>query len=1207
MSPAHEAYIVQNFVDRFNELKREVDIVLQTHNVEQGQTLTREVVLFQQRLQQHYRLFQPDEMETMTDSALHMILYLDDMRNTIVDPPDRPFPFPETPNEPQRGPGQPRKAIDPNLLRLAVDMRRTKRLADILQVHVRTLRRRALEEGLVEPGEPVYVEFETEEGLIMRVYRSSTGPVSDISDHDLDEAMKSIIVAFPSFGRRLIQGHLKFMGIHIPRSQVQASYGRVVGLIRYKIVIHAFVNGFSRMVTGIQASNNNRAATVLDVFLEAIQIHGCPSRVRGDHGTENGMVCEFMETLRGTGRGSYLYGKSIHNIRIERLWRDVTLGFGAKWKYFFQDLEVNESLDVNNNNHIWLLQHLFLHAINNDARVWAESWNRHPITLRQQRSQSLAEMFVFRMMENGMRGMEEIANVNDDHLVDLSAQEDRDAYGIDWQEMEDNTMVDHHNQANPPDSEDATNPFDTHIPDHFSHVEVESPDCPLSTEQLQSLNDILYSLPHFQNPDMDSRRLGSRICLCTHSLDEHPQVRAPSSLPPKGGTDAGCTGFYISGGELTPFTACSRPNCGQVYLSHNPIETPPSSSSSSSLSSRPSIASWQPPSSQIAPAPALSLSAGAGTSSAFGSTPWVTTRNISVPRDGHVTSHEAMSGINGRQLPLPNHSKPNLFAQTARAVKSKSTASSRIKRDDFDGAMQIGEYKTQTVTFFFLPFVETTLMPEDHQLFVSQFPKDKRPGLRLWPAVLEPILRTFKTFHLSYDYTIRARSDQENLFPTLYPVLVEYLNSHGFRLYDHEFPTEPPTDGTTPLMMCRVGRNQVKHGSILSQDVTLNPGNWTLENILRTTGHTNMQISLDRKQILFISFPQPLSGPIGDYQTHPCFAYHLWDEHLRIRGKNRFEVTCWETCPAPVDVPQPSSSSSSDESSSAGRRRRTDSIERSPSPPRQRRRYHHLNDQDDAEYVPSRSVTPALSSSSIATRQVHSITPAFTQPYSEPAMPPINPGTISIADSALGAIQPIPAIAASHVPASALSIIPAPSPVSIPTPSPVLAPAPFPVAPTPTSSPPPDALPTTISQEDLLSVSEFITPSVWRRTLQERCANITTGFSLQSETLDNAADAFIGLVMNIHGGPTVSLPEKTTVRAFDLQYLLMGDHYTTIGKTIDGVDRIDDGTDDGATNVIQRPGIGPTPVKVLLRRCIEKLVENGDYFKDYDEHKTWAF
>jgi hypothetical protein len=58
----------------------------------------------------------------------------------------------------------------------------------------------------------------------------------------------------------------------------------------------------------IQANNNNCASTVLDLFLGAIEVHGAPSRVWGDHGTENLRVAEYMETERGVERGSYIWG-----------------------------------------------------------------------------------------------------------------------------------------------------------------------------------------------------------------------------------------------------------------------------------------------------------------------------------------------------------------------------------------------------------------------------------------------------------------------------------------------------------------------------------------------------------------------------------------------------------------------------------------------------------------------------------------------------------------------------------------------------------------------------------------------------------------------------------------------------------------------------------------------------------------------------------
>ena len=50
--------------------------------------------------------------------------------------------------------------------------------------------------------------------------------------------------------------------------------------------------------------------------------------------------------------------RSVHNIRIERLWVDVTAKVGARWASTFRYLEQHMGLDINSANHIWLLHHL---------------------------------------------------------------------------------------------------------------------------------------------------------------------------------------------------------------------------------------------------------------------------------------------------------------------------------------------------------------------------------------------------------------------------------------------------------------------------------------------------------------------------------------------------------------------------------------------------------------------------------------------------------------------------------------------------------------------------------------------------------------------------------------------------------------------------------------------------------------------------------
>ena len=53
--------------------------------------------------------------------------------------------------------------------------------------------------------------------------------MSDLSDDALDGIVRQIIENFPSFGRRMLNGHLRYLGHRVPRSRLQASYHRVRG------------------------------------------------------------------------------------------------------------------------------------------------------------------------------------------------------------------------------------------------------------------------------------------------------------------------------------------------------------------------------------------------------------------------------------------------------------------------------------------------------------------------------------------------------------------------------------------------------------------------------------------------------------------------------------------------------------------------------------------------------------------------------------------------------------------------------------------------------------------------------------------------------------------------------------------------------------------------------------------------------------------
>lgn len=89
-------------------------------------------------------------------------------------------------------------------------------------------------------------------------------------------------------------------------------------LIRWCIVTHGAIDGFSRLIVYLRCSTNNRASTVYDLFLEAVSQHCLPSRVRSDQGRENIQVARHMLRHRGVNRRSIITGSSVHNQRIER-------------------------------------------------------------------------------------------------------------------------------------------------------------------------------------------------------------------------------------------------------------------------------------------------------------------------------------------------------------------------------------------------------------------------------------------------------------------------------------------------------------------------------------------------------------------------------------------------------------------------------------------------------------------------------------------------------------------------------------------------------------------------------------------------------------------------------------------------------------------------------------------------------------------------
>ena len=130
------------------------------------------------------------------------------------------------------------------------------------------------------------------------------------------------------------------------------------------IIITTEIDGYSRLVTYLTCSNNNTAETVLQLFTQAVREFGFPSRVRSDYGMENTGVARLMISRMGTNRGSHITGSSVHNQRIERLWRDVNRIVCRPYRNIFYYLESEHMLDPLNEIHLYCLHTVFIPRIN---------------------------------------------------------------------------------------------------------------------------------------------------------------------------------------------------------------------------------------------------------------------------------------------------------------------------------------------------------------------------------------------------------------------------------------------------------------------------------------------------------------------------------------------------------------------------------------------------------------------------------------------------------------------------------------------------------------------------------------------------------------------------------------------------------------------------------------------------------------------------
>uniref|UniRef100_A0A672GNA6 Integrase core domain-containing protein n=1 Tax=Salarias fasciatus TaxID=181472 RepID=A0A672GNA6_SALFA len=240
------------------------------------------------------------------------------------------------------GPGAPRIVIEKEKLKRLLDTHLPVTcIAKCLGVSRRTLYRRMVEFGL-----------------------SVRGSYSLMSDQELDNIISGIKTEMPNSGYRMVQGHLVSLGFRVQWWRMMASMHRVDAAgIFSRIMELGWVVRRSYSVRGplslnnisllIRLSTNNKASTAFSFFMRSTMVHGLPSRVRADQGVENLDIARYMFATRGTGRASFISGKSVHNQRVERLWRDVWVAVTSKYHDILHFLEEDGLLDISDVVHLF--------------------------------------------------------------------------------------------------------------------------------------------------------------------------------------------------------------------------------------------------------------------------------------------------------------------------------------------------------------------------------------------------------------------------------------------------------------------------------------------------------------------------------------------------------------------------------------------------------------------------------------------------------------------------------------------------------------------------------------------------------------------------------------------------------------------------------------------------------------------------------------
>ncbi|XP_066265668.1 uncharacterized protein [Branchiostoma lanceolatum] len=278
---------------------------------------------------------------------------------------------------------------------------------------------------------------------------------SDISEEDLDMTVVGLKRLLPNHGETYLWGLLKSQGIYVTRQRLRDSIHRVdpintalrwflatsrrtyyvpcpnalwhidshMKLIRWGFVFHGGIDGHSRAIVYLVCSTNNRAATVYEAFRSAVAKWGVPARVRSDYGMENTKVALYMLVKRGGEKNPFLTGKSTHNQRIERLWREVHRCIVDVWRSLFYYMESEGMLDPSNPLHLFCLHYVFCPRINGTVDAFVDGFNAHKV--RTAHNLSPHQLWVEGTLKLWHSGRFAIESILQEPI--------NETYGIDWE------------------------------------------------------------------------------------------------------------------------------------------------------------------------------------------------------------------------------------------------------------------------------------------------------------------------------------------------------------------------------------------------------------------------------------------------------------------------------------------------------------------------------------------------------------------------------------------------------------------------------------------------------------------------------------------------------------------------------------------------------------------------------------------------------